>query len=76
MAYNISHLGKIQSWYDKVKLDLLSIYFNNVVAKPHFKSKNLLPNEILQSIDYKLPNINYTQDKFLGKHIDPVYKLY
>ena len=70
MAYNISHLGKIQSWYDKVKLDHWSIYFNNVVAKPPYLNPRILPNEILQSIDYKLPNINYTQDKFLGKHID------
>ena len=70
MAYNISHLGKIQSWYDKVSQDHWSIYFNNVVAKPPYLNPRILPNEILQSIDYKLPNINYTQDKFLGKHID------
>jgi len=70
MAYNIAHLGKIQTWYDSVKQDHWSIYFNNVVAQPPYLNPRILPNDILQSIEYKLPNVNYTQDVFLGKHID------
>jgi MoaA/NifB/PqqE/SkfB family radical SAM enzyme len=70
MAYNIAHLGKIQSWYDSVKQDHWSIYFNNVVAQPPYLNPRILPNNILQNIEYKLPNVNYTQDEFLGKHVD------
>jgi MoaA/NifB/PqqE/SkfB family radical SAM enzyme len=70
MAYNIAHLGKIQSWYDNVKQDHWSIYFNNVVAQPAYLNPRILPNSILDAIDYKLPNIDYTQDVLLGKHID------
>ena len=61
MAYNIAHLDKIQSWYDGAKQDNWSIYFNNVVAAPPYLNPRVLPNEILESIQYKLPNINYTQ---------------
>jgi len=70
MAYNIAHLGKIQNWYDNVKQDHWSIYFNNVVAQPAYLNPRILPNNILQNIDYKLPNVNYTQDDFLGKHVN------
>ena len=61
MAYNIAHLDKIQSWYDGAKQDNWDIYFNNVVAAPPYLNPRVLPNEILESIEYKLPNINYTQ---------------
>lgn len=70
MAYNIAHLGKIQTWYDKVKQDHWSIYFNNVVAQPAYLNPRILPNDILNKIDFKLPNINYTQDDLLSKHVD------
>ena len=70
MAYNIAHLGKIQTWYDKVKQDHWSIYFNNVVAQPAYLNPRILPNDILDKIDFKLPNINYTQDDLLSKHVD------
>ena len=70
MAYNIAHLGKIQTWYDKVKQDHWSIYFNNVVAQPAYLNPRILPNNILDEIDFKLPNINYTQDDLLSKHVD------
>ena len=61
MAYNIAHLDKIQAWYDGAKQDNWDIYFNNVVAAPPYLNPRVLPNEILNSINYKLPNINYTQ---------------
>ena len=61
MAYNIAHLDKIQAWYDGAKQDNWDIYFNNVVAAPPYLNPRVLPNEILESIQYKLPNINYTQ---------------
>ena len=61
MAYNIAHLDKIQAWYDGAKQDNWDIYFNNVVAAPPYLNPRVLPNEILQAINYKLPNINYTQ---------------
>ena len=70
MAYNIAHLGKIQQWYDENKKDNWEIYFNNVVAQPAYLNPRILPNDILQKIDYKLPNINYTQDDFLSKHVN------
>jgi MoaA/NifB/PqqE/SkfB family radical SAM enzyme len=63
MAYNIAHLDKIQNWYDSVKQENWDIYFNNVVAAPPYLNPRVLPNEILQSIEYKLPNINYTQSE-------------
>ena len=61
MAYNIAHLDKIQAWYEGAKQDNWDIYFNNVVAAPPYLNPRVLPNEILNSINYKLPNINYTQ---------------
>lgn len=67
MSYNIAHLDKIQSWYDSIAKDNYSIYFNNVVATPPYLNPRILPNEVLQNIDYKLPNINYTQDANLVK---------
>ena len=70
MAYNIAHLDKIQTWFDANKKDNWSIYFNNVVAQPAYLNPRILPNEILQNINYKLSNINYTQDEFLGKHVE------
>ena len=63
MAYNIAHLDKIQNWYDSVKQGNWDIYFNNVVAAPPYLNPRVLPNEILQRIEYKLPNINYTQSE-------------
>ena len=63
MAYNIAHLDKIQNWYDSVKQENWDIYFNNVVAAPPYLNPRVLPNEILQRIEYKLPNINYTQSE-------------
>ena len=61
MAYNIAHLDKIQAWYEGAKQDNWDIYFNNVVAAPPYLNPRVLPNEILESIQYKLHNINYTQ---------------
>ena len=70
MAYNISHLDKIHWWFEENKQDNWEIYFNNVVAKPPYLNPRILPNEILDKIDFRFPNINYTQDDYLGKHID------
>lgn len=72
MAYNIAHLGKINDWFlkQKIKYPWWSIYFNNVVAKPPYLNPRILPNEILEKIDVKFPNIKYTQDEELGKHIN------
>ena len=62
MAYNISHLDKIQDWFDANKKDNWSIYFNNVVAQPAYLNPRVLPNEILHNIKHKLPNITYEQN--------------
>ena len=62
MAYNIAHLDKIQTWFDANKKDNWSIYFNNVVAQPAYLNPRVLPNEVLQSIEHKLPNITYEQN--------------
>ena len=72
MAYNIAHLGEIDKWFlkQKIKYPWWSIYYNNVVAKPPYLNPRILPNDILENIEVKFPNINYTQDEFLGKHID------
>lgn len=70
MAYNIAHLHSIQQWFDINKKSNWEIYFNNVVAAPPYLNPRILPNSILENIDYKLDNINYTQDSFLGKHLD------
>lgn len=40
------------------------------MAQPAYLNPRILPNDILQKIDYKLPNINYTQDDFLSKHVN------
>ena len=63
MAYNIAHLGKIQTWYDSVKQDHWSIYFNNVVAQPAYLNPRVLPNSVLEKIDFKLPNVKYTNNE-------------
>ena len=72
MAYNIAHLGEIDKWFlkQKIKYPWWSIYYNNVVAKPPYLNPRILPNNILENIEVKFPNINYTQDPELGKHID------
>ena len=69
MAYNIAHLDKIQNWYDSVKKDNWDIYFNNVVASPPYLNPRVLPNSILNNINYKLPNINYTQQENSGLYL-------
>ena len=70
MAYNIAHLDKIWLWFEENKKDNWEIYFNNVVAKPPYLNPRILPNEILDKIDFRFPKITYEQDKELGKHID------
>jgi len=62
MAYNIAHLGKINDWFlkQKIKYPWWSIYFNNVVVTPAYLNPRVLPNKILEKIDVKFPNINYT----------------
>ena len=64
MAYNIAHLGKINDWFlkQKIKYPWWSIYFNNVVATPAYLNPRVLPNKILEKIDVKFPNINYTNN--------------
>lgn len=68
MTYNVSQLYKIQDWYDSVKKDNYTIYYNNVVATPNYLNPRLLPNEILQlGKDLnKIETINYTQDPELA----------
>jgi len=60
MAYNISHLDKLYWWFEENKKDNWSIYFNNVVAQPAYLNPQILPNNILDKIDFRFPNINYT----------------
>lgn len=72
MAYNISHLEKIQTWYDQIKRPNYSIYFNNVVATPPYLNPRVLPNKILNKIQNKLPNINYSHDDSLSELL-PVF---
>jgi MoaA/NifB/PqqE/SkfB family radical SAM enzyme len=67
MAYNIAHLGKIKTWYDSVKQDHWSIYFNNVVAAPAYLNPRVLPNDILDNVNFRLPNINYTQHELASQ---------
>ena len=63
MAYNIAHLDKIYWWFEENKKDNWSIYFNNVVAQPAYLNPRVLPNEILDKIDFRLPNVNYTNNE-------------
>jgi MoaA/NifB/PqqE/SkfB family radical SAM enzyme len=68
MTYNVSQLYTIQDWYDSVKKDNFTIYYNNVVATPNYLNPRLLPNDILQ-LGKNLNNIetiNYTQDPALA----------
>ena len=62
MAYNISHLDKIHWWFEENKKDNWEIYFNNVVATPAYLNPRVLPNKILDKIDFRFPNINYTNN--------------
>ena len=62
MTYNIAHLHEIQKWFDKNKKSNWSIYFNNVVATPAYLNPRVLPNDILQDINPKLKNVNYTNN--------------
>jgi len=62
MAYNIAHLHKIQEWYDSVKKDNWSIYFNNVVVQPPYLNPRVLPNSILENIEHKFDFVNYTNN--------------
>ena len=74
MTYNVSQLYTIQDWYDSVKKDNFTIYYNNVVATPNYLNPRLLPNEILQ-LGKNLNNIetiNYTQDPALA-HLLPTF---
>ena len=70
MTYNIAHLDKIWWWFEENKQDNWEIYFNNVVAKPPYLNPRILPNEILDKIDFRFPKITYEQDAELGKHLD------
>ena len=63
MAYNISHLDKIYWWFEENKQDNWSIYFNNVVAQPAYLNPRVLPNSILDKIDFRLPNVKYTNNE-------------
>jgi len=74
MTYNVSQLYTIQDWYDSVKKDNFTIYYNNVVATPNYLNPRLLPNDILQ-LGKNLNNIetiNYTQDPELA-HLLPTF---
>ena len=62
MAYNIAHLEKIQQWFDANKKDNWEIYFKNVVTTPWYLNPRVLPNTILDKIDFRFPNINYTNN--------------
>ena len=62
MAYNIAHLDKIWWWFEENKKDNWEIYFNNVVATPAYLNPRVLPNKILDKIDFRFPNINYTNN--------------
>ena len=70
MAYNIAHLDKIHWWFEENKKDNWEIYFNNVVTAPPYLNPRVLPNEILDKIDFRLPKINYTQSEQAPKYID------
>ena len=70
MAYNIAHLDKIHWWFEENKQDNWEIYFNNVVTAPPYLNPRVLPNEILDKIDFRLPKINYTQSELAPKYID------
>lgn len=68
MTYNVCQLYNIQNWYDRVKKDNFSIYYNNVVATPNYLNPRILPNEILQTGKElnNIETINYTQDPTLS----------
>lgn len=71
MTYNVCQLYKIQDWYDTVKKDNFSIYYNNVVATPNYLNPRLLPNDILnvgKELN-KVGTINYSQDPTLASLI-------
>ena len=59
MAYNIAHLDKLHQWFEENKQDNWEIYFTNVVATPAYLNPQVLPNSVLDKIDFRFPNINY-----------------
>ena len=67
MAYNIAHLQSIQQWFDKNKKSNWDIYFKNVVTTPWYLNPRVLPNNILEKINFKFPHINYTNN---GSNVD------
>ena len=72
MAYNIAHLDKIHFWFEDNKQENWEIYFNNVVATPAYLNPRVLPNTVFDKIDFRLPNINYTNNgsNLLGTFIN------
>lgn len=74
MTYNISQLYKISSWYENVKKENYSIYFNNVVATPAYLNPSILPNDILQYAQAlnNINSINYNQNREL-EHLLPTF---
>ena len=62
MTYNIAHLDKIHFWFEENKQANWEIYFNNVVATPAYLNPRILPNKIFDKINFRLPNINYTNN--------------
>jgi sulfatase maturation enzyme AslB (radical SAM superfamily) len=73
MTYNICHLKEIKEWYDSVKKDNYSIYFNNVVATPNYLNPSLLPQSILNiAREHNNIDINYSHDSGLS-HLLPTF---
>lgn len=73
MTYNICHLKEIKEWYDSVKKDNYSIYFNNVVATPSYLNPSLLPQSILDvAREHNNIDINYSHDSEL-RHLLPTF---
>jgi MoaA/NifB/PqqE/SkfB family radical SAM enzyme len=74
MTYNISQLHKISDWYNTVRKNNYSIYFNNVVATPAYLNPSILPNDILaRARDLNnIDSINYSQNKELA-HLLPTF---
>jgi len=60
MAYNIAHLDKLYWWFEENKQDNWEIYFTNVVVTPPYLNPQVLPNSVLDKIDFRFPNIKYT----------------
>lgn len=72
MTYNICHIEKIKTWYEKNKKSNWEIYFNNIVATPDYLNPSILPQEILDyaKSNTSIENLKFERNPDLSHHFE------